>query len=415
MSDIFISHVEEDTEMALQIACGLEAAGYTAWSYERDSYPGLDYLDQVEKAIEGSQAVIVLISPEALGSQQVEDEVKWAREQGKPLVPILKGISWSEFQNRRPRWRMALGIAAAVSVPPEGVGPIIARLVRGLEELRVKPRTTKKNEARSQGGLTSGEEPIKQTSGTPKPEPEPEPRVLEAPPPGTRLTPVGPLIKTGGTAPRKQTSTVAVSKWSKPFVALATVLGAALLVVTASVWQLRGRKHSILSLVKPAQTDATLPNSSSRQHVDRGNTLMRERDPDGAIAEYREAIRLRPDAAVAHLELGHALAGKGDLDGAIAECHEAIRLKPDYEQAHYVLGNVLGEKGDWDGEISEEREAIRLKPNEARAHLSLGRALEHKGMRQQALGEYRKARQIDPSNLVFWGDYERLAKQLGQQ
>jgi tetratricopeptide (TPR) repeat protein len=142
MSDIFISHVEEDTDLALETAQGLEAAGYETWCYERDGYPGPDYLNQVDRAIVESQAVVVLISPDSVGSQQVEDEVKWAREQQKRFVPILKGISWAEFQSRTPRWRMALGIATAVRVPTEGVGAILPRVVRGLQEFGVKPHGT---------------------------------------------------------------------------------------------------------------------------------------------------------------------------------------------------------------------------------------------------------------------------------
>ncbi len=37
MSEIFISHVEEDADIALEIALGLEEAGYTIWCYEIDS------------------------------------------------------------------------------------------------------------------------------------------------------------------------------------------------------------------------------------------------------------------------------------------------------------------------------------------------------------------------------------------
>jgi eukaryotic-like serine/threonine-protein kinase len=142
MSGVFISHVEEDTDLALETARGLEAAGYETWCYERDGCPGPDYLDQVDRAISESQAVLVVLSPDSVGSQQVEDEVKWAREQQKHFVPVLKGISWAEFQSRRPRWRMALGIATAVRVPTEGVGAILPRVVRGLQELGVKPGGT---------------------------------------------------------------------------------------------------------------------------------------------------------------------------------------------------------------------------------------------------------------------------------
>ncbi len=37
---IFISHVEEDSSIALRIASALEAKGYSTWYYERDSVPG---------------------------------------------------------------------------------------------------------------------------------------------------------------------------------------------------------------------------------------------------------------------------------------------------------------------------------------------------------------------------------------
>ncbi|MFC2021478.1 toll/interleukin-1 receptor domain-containing protein [Chloroflexota bacterium] len=52
MSDIFISHVEEDSVVALEIALELEEAGYTTWSYEIDSMPGPSYLVQTGEAVE---------------------------------------------------------------------------------------------------------------------------------------------------------------------------------------------------------------------------------------------------------------------------------------------------------------------------------------------------------------------------
>ena len=55
MATIFISHVEEDQALALEIAGGLERASYTTWYYERDSSPGPSYLLQVNGAIEACQ------------------------------------------------------------------------------------------------------------------------------------------------------------------------------------------------------------------------------------------------------------------------------------------------------------------------------------------------------------------------
>jgi hypothetical protein len=39
--DVFISHVEEDADLAVSLAGGLELAGFTTWYDERDTLPGL--------------------------------------------------------------------------------------------------------------------------------------------------------------------------------------------------------------------------------------------------------------------------------------------------------------------------------------------------------------------------------------
>jgi len=80
VSDIFISHVEEDEAIALDIAAGLEAAGYSCWYYERDGLPGVRYLVQIDKAIEQAQAIVVVISRDSLSSSQVDAEVERAHE-----------------------------------------------------------------------------------------------------------------------------------------------------------------------------------------------------------------------------------------------------------------------------------------------------------------------------------------------
>ena len=135
---VFICHIAEEESVAVEIVTGLEAAGYSAWYYERDSYPGPDYLDQVCEAIDDCQVVLVLISTESVKSSQIEDEVKWAREQRKRFLPVLHSMSWAEFQECRPRWRMALGIASAIAIPPDGVSVILPRVVKGLEKLQAR-------------------------------------------------------------------------------------------------------------------------------------------------------------------------------------------------------------------------------------------------------------------------------------
>ena len=137
--DVFISHVEEDYDVASQIANGLEAAGYTTWYYERDSFGGPSYLLQTKKAIESSQAFLVVISPHALSSTQMTKEVIRAHESGKHPIPILYGVTDVEYKNRQPEWQEAMGAATSLYIPKEGVSAIIHRIVGGLKELGIQP------------------------------------------------------------------------------------------------------------------------------------------------------------------------------------------------------------------------------------------------------------------------------------
>ena len=133
---VFISHVEEDQDAAVQIAEGLEASGFRTWYYERDALPGSSYLLQTGKAVEDAAAVLVIISPHSISSHQVTKEVIRAHESAKPFIPVLRGIGHAEFQQKNPEWREAMGSAASLQIPSQGAGAIIMRLVAGLGYIR---------------------------------------------------------------------------------------------------------------------------------------------------------------------------------------------------------------------------------------------------------------------------------------
>ena len=137
--DAFISYVEEDHDVASQIASCLEKKGYATWYYERDCLPGLPYLVQVGEAIEACRAILLIVSPESLGSNQVTNEVVRAYEARKCFVPILRNITHVELQNRQPLWRQCLGAATSIAIPREGVDAIVPRIEAGLRALGIQP------------------------------------------------------------------------------------------------------------------------------------------------------------------------------------------------------------------------------------------------------------------------------------
>jgi len=126
--------------------------------------------------------------------------------------------------------------------------------------------------------------------------------------------------------------------------------------------------------------------------------LVRKQDYDGAMAEYREAIRLKPDDLDAHVWIGYSMAMKKDWDDAIAQYLEVLRRKPDSTDALLGLSNDLDGKKDPQARIDTYRGLVRSNPNVADFHEDLALSLASVQQYDQALEEYREAVRVDPSN-----------------
>ncbi len=139
MSRIFLSHVERDLTIMMQIAQGLEAAGYSTWYFERDVLAGTSYLIQITQAIEDCEGLVLIASPNAFSSDQVTKEVVGGFERGRPFFPVLVNITPPELKERQPEWRHALGGTAMITLGPEGVPAAVTRIIEGLKGKGIMP------------------------------------------------------------------------------------------------------------------------------------------------------------------------------------------------------------------------------------------------------------------------------------
>ena len=139
MGPIFISHSEKDLALVNEMARGLEAAGYSTWYFERDVLPGASYLSQIAEAIEQSQAVVLLVSSNALDSDQVSKEVVGAFERRKPFFPVLVDMTPPQLKERQPEWRHALGATTMVCLSTEGHQNCVNRIIDGLKAMGIQP------------------------------------------------------------------------------------------------------------------------------------------------------------------------------------------------------------------------------------------------------------------------------------
>src|SRR5262249_14060069 len=121
-----------------------------------------------------------------------------------------------------------------------------------------------------------------------------------------------------------------------------------------------------------AAAEAEANNKAYLAAIKEGNAAYSGGSFDKAIANFSEAIRLRPDDASAFNSRGNAYESKSDHDRAITDYTEAIRLNPNYALAFNSRGIAYAHKGNLYRAIADYNEAIRLKPNYALAFCNRG-------------------------------------------
>ena len=151
MADLFISYKAEDRAPVQRLVQALRGAGASVW-WDQDIAPGAPWEVTIERELHQAKAVIVAWSPMAVASENVKEEARWARRQGRliqvfvaPCAPPLffgerQGVDLSGWKGDPADHRFKAVLAAAQAVvagraPPQGVG--YARPRRKVSELVV--------------------------------------------------------------------------------------------------------------------------------------------------------------------------------------------------------------------------------------------------------------------------------------
>ena len=161
----------------------------------------------------------------------------------------------------------------------------------------------------------------------------------------------------------------------------------------------------------PARTAATkaikLDDTLAEAHTALAWVLLAyDLDFDGSTREFRRAIELNPNYAMAHHWFGNGpLMRSGRFDDAITECKRAVELDPLSLINNTDLGNTYSSARRYDEAIEQLRKTLEIDPGFYDAHYSLGQALELKGDIVGAMAEYQKARALndDPQVLALLG------------
>ena len=103
---VFISHAHTDESLVKKVVTVLEDAGLEVWDDTREIMPGDNWADKVAQALQESDAMVVLLTPDALRSSWVRWDIEYALgEPGyrKRLIPVLVGDP-KEFPKEEIPW-----------------------------------------------------------------------------------------------------------------------------------------------------------------------------------------------------------------------------------------------------------------------------------------------------------------------
>src|SRR5512147_269526 len=99
--DIFISYSRRDQEFVTRLASDLDAHVAGVWFDQSAIQAGEKWHDEILKGIHECKAFILVLSPDAMESRYVREEVNKALEFGKRIFPVIyRPAKWAgEFES----------------------------------------------------------------------------------------------------------------------------------------------------------------------------------------------------------------------------------------------------------------------------------------------------------------------------
>jgi hypothetical protein len=85
----FLSYSRSDQEFALRLATDIRALGISLWVDQLDIRPSEHWDRAIERAVSNCRGIVVVLSPRSVASDNVADEISFAIDGGKSVLPIM--------------------------------------------------------------------------------------------------------------------------------------------------------------------------------------------------------------------------------------------------------------------------------------------------------------------------------------
>lgn len=157
--------------------------------------------------------------------------------------------------------------------------------------------------------------------------------------------------------------------------------------------------------------------NSARVHQMMAHELARQGHKDEAIANYREAIKIDPNASGLQYELAEMLNDSsiaGGREEAEKEYQAALARNPSDDKSECRLGDLAALRGDQKGAAEHYDRALEIQPNDSEAMLGLAKALMTLNQPEKALPLLEQAVKLDPTNAVAHYRLSTLYRKMGR-
>jgi len=156
---------------------------------------------------------------------------------------------------------------------------------------------------------------------------------------------------------------------------------------------------------KKSETEGSENPDPSQAHLDRGTALLKSYRYDEAVAEFREAIRIKPDDPFIHYKLGLAYIESGRHSQGEATCEGALTISREKQRDDFDLSNLLmcvGEAkhrlGKYDEAVNAFKQVADMNPQAFDVQIRLAHSLIRKGANDEAISVLKECLTLEPKN-----------------
>jgi adenylate cyclase len=411
---IFLSYARDDVDAAKQLAGCIAEAGHDVW-WDRHLHGGSRFAAEIDQALKDAQAVVVLWSPQSIGSAWVQDEAAEGRDSGR-LVPVSLSsakppLGFRQFQT------IDLG-----SWDGNGAPAAIAELLDAVAQ-------------------TCGSQAAPESAGAPE----------KAAPKKRTSVCVLPFVNMSGEAEQEYFS----DGISEDIITDLSKVSALSVVARNTAFTFKGGSVDVKEVARTLEVTYVLEGSvrkagnrvritaqlidgAAGDHVwadryDRDLTDIFEIQDEISKAivdalrikllpEEKKAIEHRGTNSVEAYNL-YLMARQQWIAGTVGNprreeaiirlCHQATLLDPDYAQAWALMALAQLElqfvHGRDENALPPAERALEINPDLAEAHAIKARFLEEEGKRDEAENQIRTALKLNPNS---WEVNRELARML---